>query len=197
MKRLATTVGTLAMVCVLLAGLAGVLLQSPVAQAVPALRGSRAMVVLSGSMEPSIRVGSVLFTRAVQPGEIRPGDVITFVAPAPAGGASTTSRITTHRVTAVVPVRGKAGIGFKTKGDANNAPDSWTIPAASVLGRQVATIPLLGYVGAFARSRPGFLLLIVLPACILVVIEILGIAGEVRDARARKKSLTEGSEQVA
>ncbi len=47
----------------------------------PQLSGGQALAVLSGSMEPGIPVGGMVFTRPVDPAEVTVGQVITFVRP--------------------------------------------------------------------------------------------------------------------
>lgn len=87
--------------------------------------------VLSGSMEPTISVGSEVF---VTPREhYTPGMIITF---------ETEGKITTHRL-----VGFNSDGSFQTKGDANQFPDAWT-PALTkdqVIGEVSATIPYVGF----------------------------------------------------
>ena len=45
---------------------------------VPRLMGYEIYEVVSGSMEPEIPVGSVIYVKAVQPQEVEAGDVIAF-----------------------------------------------------------------------------------------------------------------------
>lgn len=170
---------TILCVLLLLAGLGGMLLRSKASQFVPALRGMQPMVVLSGSMEPSIQVGSLVFVKKVDPATIKQGDVITFLVPPQS--ASAESAITTHRVMEVSNTSGQTA--FKTKGDANNAEDAWAIRQEDVIGAVTFSLPYAGYLSAFSRSRPGFALLILLPAAILISIEVRDIAREVRERR--------------
>jgi signal peptidase len=72
--------------------------------------------ILSGSMAPTLNVGDVLVTKPIPASDIKVGMIVVFKAPLP--GQPTY----THRVYRVI-----AGVGFQTKGDANNAPDPWTI----------------------------------------------------------------------
>src|SRR5205085_9882515 len=71
-------------------------------------------VVLSGSMEPAIRTGSVIVAVATPQDRLKVGDVITYVR---AGDQENV----THRI---VDIKSTAeGPSFVTKGDANGAPD--------------------------------------------------------------------------
>ena len=78
--------------------------------------GYTPLVVQSGSMEPNLPVGAMLFVKEVDPGTVREGDVITFDPPGPA-------MRTTHRVADVIMHEGDPY--FVTKGDANDEVDDW------------------------------------------------------------------------
>lgn len=145
-------------------------------------RGARALTVLSGSMEPSLHVGSIVIVRAIDPASARVGDVITFRTPAMTG-RRVEETLTTHRIEAVSTIAGRTA--FKTKGDANGAADPWEVPAADVVGMPVFAIPWLGYLGDIARSRIGFVVLVVVPGALLILMEIASIVAEVRRTRAR------------
>jgi signal peptidase len=133
-------------------------------------------VVLSGSMEPEIPVGSVVVIKPAQ--EYFTDDVITF------GSDSDGNIPTTHRI---IEKRLESGIAyFKTKGDANPKPDTREVRETAVLGKVVATIPFLGYVIDFAKKPLGFFLLIIIPGAIVVLDELRKIFVEVRQMRRRK-----------
>jgi signal peptidase I len=75
--------------------------------------------VLSGSMEPEIPKGAMVLAEPVEVNELRAGDVLLFNAP------SEGHPLVVHRVFDVEHRR--LGPVFHTKGDANDAPDVWTI----------------------------------------------------------------------
>lgn len=105
------------------------------------LFGIRPYVVLSGSMEPEIKTGSVVFVNQnVKFAELKQGDVITF---------KTGDVMVTHRVHEIID--GK----IITKGDANNAPDGGYVTAATLVGKNVRTAPKLGYLVNFLQSLQG------------------------------------------
>ena len=115
-------------------------------------------VVLSGSMEPAIKTGSLVFVKSF--GDYKIGDVIMF------GEDTKESVPTTHRV---YDIKVKGGKQFYiTKGDANNAPDSREVSKEQVIGKVVLGIPYLGYAVEAARKPLGFALIIVVPALIVV-----------------------------
>jgi signal peptidase I len=176
--RFLRMLGTVAMVLVCLAAVAFAAL-SLASRGAPAdvrtwAGGYKPFVVLSGSMEPGIRVGSVLLVKRADPAAVRKGDVITFLTPrdVPATGAPGT--ITTHRVVGV-DHDAQGHLSFQTKGDANKSPDPLRVPAPNVLGSAVFTVPYLGYVSRFASTKTGLLALIVGPASLLVLLEIVSL----------------------
>jgi signal peptidase I len=98
------------------------------------LLGVRPALVSGASMEPSLFLGDIVFTRSVAPASLRPGDVIRFRS----GDVSVL-----HRVVSVEQT--PAGLVFKTQGDNNNFVDP-PVAAADVEGRVVFRVPKLGLI---------------------------------------------------
>ena len=111
--------------------------------------GWRADIVLSGSMKPALPVGSVEVTRPVQPQYIKVGDIITFRSP-------TNGKLMSHRV---VAVEQDQSYQFRTKGDANEDADPYSVPAQNVVGRVCFKVARVGYVVEYLKSPLGFILL--------------------------------------
>lgn len=114
---------------------------------VPAVSGGTTLTILSGSMEPTLGVGSVVVIRPRPAGRIAEGDIITFTARDEATGES---RTVTHRVLDVLP-----GPEFRTKGDANEEEDPGLIAAADVQGVEWYTIPHVGRLAEDLRTPAG------------------------------------------
>ena len=138
--------------------------------------GLKMLIVQSGSMEPTIKTGSVILIKKQD--TYSTGDVISFV------GADSDS--TTHRVTKTNIVKGKEM--FNTKGDANQGEDGETVGIDNVLGKTVFTVPYLGYLIAFTKTQQGFIFLIVVPATLIIFSEILNIKREILLFREKRKS---------
>lgn len=105
--------------------------------------GYRFFSVLSGSMEPTIKTGSVIIVKESTPDQIHKGDIITFKAP-------NSNNIVTHRVNKVI--RDLEGFKFETKGDANNAADPALIQKENIVGKTVKWIPKVGKVVQSIKS---------------------------------------------
>ena len=149
---------------------------------VPRYLGWQPQVVLSGSMEPTLRTGGVAFVEPKRADEIRVGDILTFKRP------DKPDVLVTHRVTRVVDEKGV--LNFKTKGDANDVEDDWSVPAANVVGTVKWDVPYLGYVTDKVRTRQGFMLIIGLPAALIVLGELQNIARELRKPRKRDEPIS-------
>lgn len=175
MKKLLEGVATVLLVAAFSVGILAVLARSPLSRAIPVLHDTTPMIVLSGSMEPKIKTGSLVFIRPVDTSKIAVNDVIAFVGE---GAPGQTGPLTTHRVVEIV--RGSDGIRFRTKGDANPTPDPWLVPVGAVHGEEAATLPYFGYLSAFTRSRLGFSLFILIPALVVIVGEVIEIVRELK-----------------
>lgn len=125
---------------------AGLVSAALVAAVIGTMTGFRALVVRSGSMEPTIRAGDLVVTRVVRPSAVHVGDIVTFRDP------SRDQTLVTHRVQEVAATG--ATYEFVTKGDANTGVERWTVRADGSVGRLVARVrglhPVLGWL-----LRPG------------------------------------------
>ena len=108
------------------------------------LAGYTPYAILSGSMTPKYKTGDLVYVKRVPPEEIRPGDVITFV-------ANSDLLVVTHRVVEADLEKGF----FRTKGDANDTPDGAPVWFENVLGRAEFGIPKLGFLAARLREKRG------------------------------------------
>jgi len=120
-------------------------------------------VILSESMKPAINIGDVVgLNRDLQSTEILVGDIIAFRQP-------DVPVPITHRVVEIVKT--DTGPGFKTKGDASEDRDAWTVTMDQVLGKVIFSIPKLGYITRLVKHRYGYNLLVVLPGVLLIILE--------------------------
>jgi len=136
------------------------------------------MIVQSGSMEPAIKMGSIVVVKPAVDYKI--GDVITF-GPYSKTKAPTTHRIYDMKVTGGVP-------SYITKGDANDTPDNREVTERDVLGKVLFSIPYIGYAVDAAKKPFGFMLIIIVPAVIIIYDEARKIFEEIRKKRQQKIS---------
>ena len=160
--------------------------------------------VLSGSMEPTYHVGSLIYVKDVDPAAITPGTPITFV-------VNEDLLVATHRVvdvkvltTAQEPVLDEEGnplmeeipleeptYYFQTKGDANDDVDGAPVHYKNVIGTPVFTVPLLGYLSSWLQTREGMIMGISI-ALVLIILTFLpdmlsAVDDEPKKQKKRKK----------
>jgi len=124
---------------------------------VPLAGDTHYLTVYSGSMEPTIPVGSVVVIKPVDPNKLQKDEIICFTRSEP--------KSTTHRIIDITDE------GFITKGDANEDPDPFLVEKKNIIGKVIFTIPALGYLSYFVKTPLGFTLFIILPATIIIAEE--------------------------
>ena len=172
------------------------------------LVGLTPYTVLSGSMEPTYHVGSLIYVKDVDPSEIRVGDPITFV-------VNEDLLVATHRVVNVEevtsteqPIVDEAGepmldadgnqmyqevpldepaYYFYTKGDANDAEDGAPVYYKNLVGVPVFTIPYLGYLSSWLQTRKGMIMGISIALVLLILTFLPDMLRAVDDGDAKKK----------
>ncbi|MBC7120190.1 MAG: signal peptidase I [Candidatus Methanosuratus sp.] len=155
--------------------------------------------VQSGSMEPNIPTGSLIFVRAVDPSEIVAGpppvgDIVVYIQQ---GTEITDYFIFTtydplpisHRVIDKTQVGGT--YYFLTKGDANSYPDqspsnplSW-VPEDRIVGKVVFSVPYLGYPFLFKNTW-------IVSIVLLIIIVLIALPS--KDKEPAKPEGTSGSD---
>ena len=127
------------------------------------LFGLQVYTVLSGSMEPTYHVGSLIYVQSVDPFELEAGDVITFMLDE--------DTVATHRIVEPVPDEiDPTVVRFRTKGDANDAEDGSLVHYKNVIGSPVFTIPKLGYLASYIQNPPGTYVAIAVGAIIIMLV---------------------------
>lgn len=149
------------------------------------LVGLRPLAVLSGSMEPTYHVGSLIYVKSVDYTQLAPGDVITFMLDE--------DTLATHRIVEVVPdEEDPTVVRFRTKGDANDAEDGSLVHYKNVVGSPVFSIPQLGYLANYIQNPPGMYLAISAGAVLLLLMFLPDLfAGD--DGKKQKQKKAEDS----
>ena len=158
LPALCNVLGIFILVVVIAAGLSMV---------VPRFLGYEIYNVVSGSMEPEIPVGSILYVEPVDPKDLVAGEVIAFMSE---------DSVISHRVVENMVIEGE----IVTKGDANAAEDMNTVSYAAVIGRVSKHYPMLGAFMELFTSTVGKVYAIVFAAC-GVMLNVL--AGRIRENR--------------
>ena len=104
--------------------------------------------VLTGSMEPTYPVGSLIYVRQVDPDDLKLRDVITFNVSAKV--------VATHRIVEIIePDETSSYRRFRTKGDANENADANLVGPAEIIGRVSFSVPHLGNLANYIQHPPG------------------------------------------
>jgi len=149
------------------------LVQSRLSGGVPAVAGHQLYIVGGGSMSPTFSAGSVVLVRPQEASTVRIGDIVTYRDP----DAGATATIVTHRI---VGISQSEPLSFTTRGDANHANDPLPLPSSNLIGRVAYVIPYLGFVFSFMQTRVGMLVMLILPASLVIVVEVRKLMGYAR-----------------
>jgi signal peptidase I len=127
------------------------------------ITGWKALSVQTGSMEPNIPQGSLVFVQSVPPDSLQPGDVLTYK-------SANKPETITHRV---IEKKGNEDgpKQYVTKGDANKSVDP-TVNQNQVVGKVTYTLPVAGKALDFVKTPLGLAVFIYIPAAILFIYEI-------------------------
>ena len=168
--------------------------------------GLKPYAVLSGSMEPTYHVGSLIYVRKIDPADVTVGMPLTFV-------VNEDLLVATHRVVDIEKVtmrqeqvldeQGNPVVDedgnpltqdvqldepvyyFQTKGDANEAVDGSPVYYKNIVGTPVFTIPYLGYLAGWLQTKQGMIMGVSIALAILLATFIPDILGS--DSKKRKK----------
>ena len=133
---LCRTVGHLVLVAVIL---------TAVPLTLPRLFGYRVYSVVTGSMEPALPAGSLVYVKKADPMTVQAGEIIAF---------SDDGAVVTHRV---VENRSAEG-SFITRGDANETNDLFPVSYRNLIGVVRMHIPVLGFLMLYFVSARGKML---------------------------------------
>ena len=112
---------------------------------VPRVMGYQIYSVVTGSMEPEIPVGSMVYVKSIAPKDLKEKDVVAFY------GGRDTNAIITHRVVSNNVITGQ----LTTKGDANATEDMNPVSYSDVIGIVTCTIPKAGELAQIFTSSQG------------------------------------------
>ena len=126
---------------------------------VPRVAGYEVYAIVSGSMEPAIPTGSLVYAKRADPAGLVPGEIVVFY------GGQGADTVITHRVVE----NNAADQEIVTRGDANADNDVSPIPYRNVIGKVGAHVPLLGLFLPVISTMQGKLCLLgVLAAAVLL-----------------------------
>lgn len=127
-------------------------------------RSVRFFTTRTNSMDPVIDVGSLVMVKKLPEYSYNIGDIISFYAE-----DKGKEIIVTHRIVQI------GGNVYVTKGDANEAIDTFIVRPRLIIGKVVAVIPIFGYLLNFSKTIPGTIITIFIPLFFIITAELLKI----------------------
>lgn len=121
--------------------------------------------VVTGSMEPTLPVGSLLICRQTPIDQIEQDDIVCFISRSP----EMMGRVITHRVISVYE-NGDGQILLETKGDANLSADGELVAASNLIGKVIHYAKDGNLMASFINiltDKVGFFLLILFPTLLV------------------------------
>lgn len=115
---------------------------------VPNIFGYKFLIIVSGSMEPTLNSGDVVVIKDTK--NIKVNDIVSF---------KFNGSIITHRVKEIIT--DKSEIKIITKGDANNTIDDKEMLLNDIEGKYVFKISKIGNAILFLKTREGLITLMV------------------------------------
>ena len=111
-------------------------------------------VIISGSMEPNIKIGDIVITKSIKNKEesIKVGDIISY---------RKGQNVITHRITNIE--KDENGIlRIATKGDNNKTEDSERILINNIEGKVITVIPKIGYITLILKDKVLIILIFII-----------------------------------
>ncbi len=134
---------------------------------IPSIGGIFPLIVLTDSMYPEIESGDLIICHTIAAEDVKVGDIICFFDPMGKG-----TNTVTHRVVEITETE-EGELAFVTKGDFNNTNDLEPAPASKLVGVYQRRLPGFGNVAMFMQTTTGLIVCVVLPALVLVAIDLL------------------------
>lgn len=139
------------------------------------------LIVISGSMEPTIMTGSLIVAKQTEAADLKVGDVAAF--------PRSDGVLVTHRITSIEPYEdSKSSMSFRMKGDANEEEDQDPYVQSSAY-TPVVTVPHLGNVFAFIQNNRYALIAVACFGFGLYLLARMGIA-LVKSRKEEKSEIT-------
>jgi len=127
---------------------------------VPFKNNYHLLIVKSGSMEPTVKTGSIILTLPQSDYQI--DDVVAYQY---ALGSNPKKRLVTHRIVEIFNENNQKL--YLTQGDANKTYDSNPVTKNQIIGKLTIKIPYIGYPINFLQTKVGAILIIALAAIII------------------------------
>ena len=145
-------------VCNILSGIVFIILLAlAILMFVPNFIGYKGIAVISGSMEPKIPVGSIVYAKEAEFSDLEVGDVISY--------KINNDTMVTHRIYSIDEKKQTV----VTKGDANEKVDTAEVKSNQIVGKVAMSIPLIGYITIYAKTPIGIIAICAIAAILILL----------------------------
>ena len=144
-----------------------------------------AYVIISGSMEPIIKVKDAVVIRRVDEKDIKRGDVVTYRSLDEAFYGI----LITHRVVNIEEKNGEKV--YITKGDNNSTIDRTPVSFSQIQGKVVMRIPKIGYLKYFLVNSYGWIMAVVIPSLAVISYDIVKLFKTIKNKGKKEENPVE------
>ena len=143
--------------------------------------GKSILQIVTGSMEPTLRVGDCILVQECNTGSLQEGDIITYVSE----DNMTRGLLVTHRIKEC-----RQDGSFITRGDANPVEDQLVVRADQIRGKYIRKLHIFGFMTGYAGTKKLLLLAVMLGVLAMAVHEVrslMRIGREMREESAEEE----------
>ena len=140
--------------------------------------GKSVLLVVTGSMEPSISEGDYILIEKCDTDKLKEGDIITFTS----HEEDIDGRLVTHRIIGI-----NADGSFETKGDANPVADSESVSPSQVEGRYTGRARFFEMISSFASPKKLIMVFVMIPLALVSLYEAKTLTKLLIQSRTEKK----------
>lgn len=148
----------------------------------PMIFGHTMLQVVSPSMEPDLRIGTVVMVKKAGTSDIKEGDIISFYTKDP----DIYNSVVTHRVVEVD--ERSSGTVLYTKGDANISRDAYPVKNNQMIGKVTGVSNIIGSFVMLLSYKWVFALFIIVPMLYILISNGCKLIFHRQDVENRKKS---------
>ncbi len=141
-----------------------------------------AYVIVSGSMEPLIKVRDAVLIKRVNEDSLKEGDVVTYQSLDNAFYGI----LITHRIVRIEDVNGEKT--YITKGDHNETIDRTPVKFSQIRGKVIMRIPKIGYLKFFLIEYYGWIIAILVPSVAIVSYDIVKLFRNIKNNKNTERN---------
>lgn len=131
---------------------------------IPDFLGYTPFIIVSGSMEPTIKTNEVIVTQKINKSDIKVGDVLSYK-------SSKDDIVITHRLIEIKIENGEEV--YVMKGDNNLSVDDEKITYSQIQGKYINTIPFIGILVSYIKTPIGMAMVIGVVILIYIIFDII------------------------